>query len=338
MISQAELETVLERYLLDCGVTIERGVKVQKITQDAESVVACVTTQDKHPFEIKSQYLVGCDGAHSIVRKSTNLSFVGKAYPQDFILADVHLEWSLRDSVSIFMGAYGFMAFFPIRANVWRMICNRVHEHDSEVEPTLADFKEAIEKLLPADANVILSDERPLWMTRFRLHHRIVDNYQQGRSFLAGDAAHIHSPAGGQGMNTGMQDSINLAWKLAAVIKGERDEDFLATYNIERRRIGEHLLASTDRGFEFMATSNPVYLWLRNTLIPWVMPLLDLSETSKRNRFRFVSELDVRYRHSPIVGQASGWKHQTLRGGNRMPDGKLLKDAGEVWLLSLIHI
>lgn len=137
-------------------------------------------------------------------------------------------------------------------------------------------------------------------------------------------------------MNTGMQDSINLAWKLAAVIKGERDEDFLATYNIERRRIGEHLLASTDRGFEFMATSNPVYLWLRNTLIPWVMPLLDLNETSKRNRFRFVSELDVRYRHSPIVGQASGWKHQTLRGGNRMPDGKLLKDAGEVWLHSIL--
>ena len=336
LISQAETERVLETFVVKNGIKVERGVKAEGIEQESDYVKVKIINEGGVADEIFCQYIVGCDGAHSIVRKSTNLSFVGDAYPQDFILADLRLTWALKDNISLFMGSYGFMALFPMKDDVWRVLCSRVHERDSNTEPTIPDFEESIRRLLPPEANVIFAKEKPFWMSRFRLHHRIVDNYREGRCFLAGDAAHIHSPAGGQGMNTGMQDSVNLAWKLATVIKGEQEESLLDSYNVERHRIGKHLLDVTDRGFELMATSNPVYLWLRNTLAPWVLALMDLSEASKRNRFRFVSELGVRYRHSSIVSQGSTWKNKAIRGGNRMPDGKLMAVDGEVWLQSLL--
>lgn len=327
---------MLELYLRKNNTKIERGTRAETIEHNTEHVEVCVMNTEGQEERITCQYLVGCDGAHSIVRKSTSLTFAGGAYPQDFILADLRMKWTLKNNISIFMGSHGFMALFPMKNDVWRIICSRVNEKHSKSEPTLLDFQESIRKLCPTDTEVDFTTEEPLWMTRFNLHHRIVDNYREGRCFLAGDSCHIHSPAGGQGMNSSMQDSINLAWKLAMVFKGEQKEELLETYNTERRRIGEHLLSRTDRGFEFMATSSPVSLWLRNTLTPWILAIMDLSEASKRSRFRFVSELGVRYRHSPIVSQGLSRVNSALRGGDRMPDAKILGLNGEMWLQSLL--
>lgn len=328
---------MLEAFVRKNGIQIERGIRAEVLEQHPNLVKVHMTQSGCQEEVLTCQYVVGCDGAHSVVRKSTALSFDGEAYPQDFILADLRFTWSLKSNISVFMGSHGFMALFPMKDNIWRIICSRVAERLSQTQPKLSDFQESVEKLCPVDSKVVFSDEEPFWMTRFKLHHRIVNNYRDGRCFLAGDSAHIHSPAGGQGMNTGMQDSVNLAWKLAAVIRGERSDSILDSYNTERRRIGEHLLKRTDRGFEFMTTSNPISLWLRNTLTPWMLAIMDLSEANKRSRFRFVSELGVRYRHSSIVSQGSSRANTTLRGGDRMPDGKLWTVGEEVWLQSLLR-
>jgi 2-polyprenyl-6-methoxyphenol hydroxylase-like FAD-dependent oxidoreductase len=333
MISQAQTEAVLEERLRELGVVVERGAKAENVVQDEDGITASLKSSDgkngQTEEEVKCRYIVGCDGAHSIVRKSAGMKYEGGVYQQDFILADVHMKWEQRDCLSIFLGQ-GFMGVFPMKDGVFRLIVNRAQESGKDDEPTLKDFQDVMKDLVSGESELY----DPVWVTRFRLHHRMVDNYRKGRYFVAGDAAHIHSPAGGQGMNTGMQDAVNLGWKLARVIRGEKEDSFLDTYNIERQKVGLKLLHGTDRLFEMMATSNPVWLYLRNTLLPWIMPWVMRNPSTRAERFRFISQLGIRYRNSPIVGQASTWKG-TLRGGDRAPDGQLTTIGGGKWVLEL---
>ena len=328
MISQAETEHFLDKELLKYGKSVERPVAAEILEQDEEGVNAWLRHGDGTEEQVHCKYVVGCDGAHSIVRKAAGLKFDGAAYPQDFILADVHLKWDHRDSLTIFVGGYGFMAMFPMKDGVFRLVCTRPGHINDESEPTIKDFEEILAAVAPGEPELF----DPTWISRFRLHHRNVHNYRAGRMFLAGDAAHIHSPAGGQGMNTGMQDAANLGWKLATVIRGEKGDSLLDSYNIERHKVGENLLRGTDRIFEFMATTNPIFLYLRNTLVPWVIPWALKNRSRRTNRFRFISQLGIRYRHSPIVGAASTYKG-ALHGGDRAPDGKLESVLGQITVL-----
>ncbi|KUJ17328.1 uncharacterized protein LY89DRAFT_51241 [Mollisia scopiformis] len=329
MISQADIESILDELLLKQGVKVERPVTAEEILQDENGVTAILRNQDGSKEIIRCKYVVGCDGPHSVVRKSAGLKFEGAAYPQDFILADVRMKWQAKECLHIFIGS-GFMMVFPMKNNIWRLVCSR-NPSETDVEPTLENFQQRINKLLPEPTELF----DPTWMTRFKLHHRIADNYRAGRMFLAGDAAHIHSPAGGQGMNTGIHDAVNLGWKLASVIRDDRDETLLESYNIERRRIGQILLQGTDKIFEFMATTNPVYLFLRNYILPLIMPWAMSIPGRRALAYRFVSELGIRYRQSPIVGQTSTWKG-ALKGGDRAPDGKLLRGDTEITVHSLL--
>ena len=152
---------------------------------------------------LRCKYVVGCDGSHSIVRRAAGLAFDGAAYPQDFILADVHVKWEQKPCVTIFLGD-GFMATFPMKDGVTRLICSRPKQLNADTEPTLEDFEAVVKTLVPGTAQLL----EPVWISRFRLHRRNVEKYRVGHISLAGDAAHIHSPAGGQGMNTGMQDAV----------------------------------------------------------------------------------------------------------------------------------
>ena len=162
------------------------------------------------------------------------------------------------------------MIGFPLKDGLYRLIASRPNIGVDDAEPTLEDFQTIFSKLAPGTATL----RDPIWLTRFRLHHRGANKYRDGRLFVAGDAAHIHSPAGGQGMNTGIQDAINLGWKLASALHGEcKDPNaILESYDIERRRVGEYLLKGTDRAFLFGTSSNPLFLFLRNSLVPWVLP------------------------------------------------------------------
>jgi 2-polyprenyl-6-methoxyphenol hydroxylase-like FAD-dependent oxidoreductase len=333
MISQAETESVLEEAIERLGIVVEQGVRAESVAQDSDSVTCLLKIEgeggEEREEEVRCKYVIGCDGAHSIVRKSTGMKFEGGVYPQDFILADVHMKWEQKDCLSMFLGN-GFMGVFPLSNNIFRLIVSRASEKGKEDEPTLQDFQDVVDEFVPGKTE--LSD--PVWIARFRLHHRIVDCYRKGRCFVAGDAAHIHSPAGGQGMNTGMQDAINLGWKLASVLRGQSSDALLDTYDVERRKVGLKLLHGTDRMFELMSTTNPLFLYLRNTLVGWVVPWVMGDLTGTQKRFRFISQLGIRYRESSIVGQASSWKGG-LRGGDRAPDGELNGEGGKKWLLEL---
>ncbi|KAE8449614.1 hypothetical protein EG329_007944 [Mollisiaceae sp. DMI_Dod_QoI] len=331
IISQAEIESVLDEVLLLQGVRIERPVTAEKISQDARGVTAILRHGDGTGEPLHCKYVVGCDGSRSIVRQSAGLKFEGAVYPQDFILADVHMKWETRECLHIFMGAYGFMIVFPMKDNVWRLVCSRTQPLDPEAEPTLEDFQQMMDRLVAQPAEL----HDPVWISRFRLHHRIADNYRAARMFLAGDAAHIHSPAGGQGMNTGIHDAVNLGWKLASVIREENDDSLLDSYNSERRRVGQVLLQGTDKMFEFMSTTNSLYLFVRNYVVPFIMPWAMSIPGRRALAYRFISELGIRYRKSSIVGQASSWKG-ALKGGDRAPDGRLLSGDVEITVHSLL--
>lgn len=207
-ISQAETESILASHLESTyDVAIERGAVASEITQDDSGVNITITKND-HTEHLRCSYVIGCDGAHSAVRHGAGLSFEGAPYPQDFILCDAHMRWELADEetkpLTGFFGPTGILMMFPMQDGAVRLVASRppdiLKDGDPDVDPTLDDFRAIVAKMAPG--NVELSD--PIWLARFRLHHRAVSTFRTKRLFLAGDAAHIHSPAGGQGMNTGI--------------------------------------------------------------------------------------------------------------------------------------
>lgn len=323
-ISQAETEQFLDKTLKErYGKVVERGITAEKVEQDGAGVTVLLKDANGAEEQVRCKYVVGCDGAHSVVRRAANLKFEGASYPQDFMLADLHIKWNqLDERLTLFMGQ-GFMGCFPLGNDLYRLICTRPGGFEEKADPTLEDFKKHFAWLAPGNAE--LSD--PTWMSRFRLHHRGVEKYRSGRIFIAGDAAHIHSPAGGQGMNSGMQDSINLGWKIGSVIRGEQDDSFLDTYHTERHKVGERVLRGTDRLFVFTTTANRVFLFIRNMLLPLIAPFVFSNPNRRARMFRFVSQLGIRYRNSPIVGTASTYVGPR-RGGDRAPDGTLQLESG----------
>jgi 2-polyprenyl-6-methoxyphenol hydroxylase-like FAD-dependent oxidoreductase len=329
-ISQTDTEQSIDKALQRYGHAVERPVTAEKLQQDATGVTAWLRGADGREEQVRSKYVVGCDGAHSVVRHAANLSFEGAAYHQDFILADVRLKWDHpSDRLTMFMGR-GLLLGFPLNDGLFRLIGSRPGGLNTNADPTLADFQEIFTQMAPGHVQLV----DPVWISRFRLHHRGVDRFRAGRMFVAGDAAHIHSPAGGQGMNTGMQDAVNLGWKLARVLRGEADDSLLDSYDVERRRVGEHLLRSTDRLFQIATINNPVFLFLRNTLVPWLLPWAIKDRNRRAKLFRFMSQLGIRYRNSPIVGSASNYQGP-LCGGDRAPDGPLQCIDGSTTLHAL---
>jgi 2-polyprenyl-6-methoxyphenol hydroxylase-like FAD-dependent oxidoreductase len=332
-VSQADTERCLEEALeKKRGLRVERGVEVREIEQD-ESGVLVGLNRDGDEEHVKVKYVVGCDGAHSVVRRAAGMTFEGGAYAQSFITADVQLEKRV-DRVGIFMGK-GVLVIFPLNDEGFvRLVVTRPEDKPTDLEePSLDDFQEVYDLMVDKTLSGKLYD--PTWMARFRLHQRIVDSYRKGRLFVAGDAAHIHSPAGGQGMNTGIQDAANLGWKLGQVLRDEDGDELLDSYHTERHPIGEMLLRSTDRMFRVASTTNPIFLFLRNLIMPWLIPWVMNNDQRRQDAFRFLSQLGIRYRSSPIVGTASSWKG-ALRGGDRAPDGEIVNAVlGTTALLSL---
>ena len=318
MVSQAKIEAVMEARLLELGTEIERSLIAEKLSQESSGVTLTArNSSTEHVEEIQAKYIVGCDGAHSFIRKALDIPFIGSAYDSEYIHADVRLKWQFPyDRLTMFM-ARGFMMCIPQNNNVFRVVTLRP-SHPSSIEPTMDDFRKALKVFVPGECEI--SD--PVWLSNYRISHRIADRFQKGRCFLAGDAAHIHSPAGGQGMNTGIQDSINLGWKLGQVLRGEVGSSLLDSYHDERYRVGTRLLTGTDWFFEFLTTTNIFYTWIRNWFVAnfgaWMMS----SPERRANQFRFISQLGVRYRHSSISSTDPSYKGR-LRGGDRAPDGAI---------------
>ena len=330
-VSQAETEQVLGDHLAGRGVPVERGVDAVGFHADPDAVSCTLRHREGQTEQVRVRYLAGCDGASSTVRRGAGIPFQGGAYPQTFALADLEADGLDRDAAHAFPGQEGIVLFFPLgRPASWRMLA---------MHPTLKGRREPAQPSLEelqalADAmtggSVRLSD--PVWQTYFGLQHRHAARYRAGRIFLAGDAAHIHSPAGAQGMNTGIQDAWNLGWKLALVSRGIADEALLDTYDVERRPVGGFVVRFSDRAFSAATSTNPLLRALRTRLVPRVLPLGLRFDRAVAYGFRTVSQLNISYRHSPAVQEGRPPLRRGPKAGDRLPDARISRDGQECWL------
>jgi 2-polyprenyl-6-methoxyphenol hydroxylase-like FAD-dependent oxidoreductase len=344
-VSQAETERLLSAHLASNGVEIERGTDLVEFTPTEDSIDCVLRHSNGNEELVRTSYLAGCDGAHSTVRKRAGFSFEGGSYPQEFVLGDVEAEGPLEaGSINSFIGGGGVAMFFPLgQPTTWRVIAMRASDQSEQARnmsetqdsPTGSLTLEELQAIVasPTEGAVLVSD--PAWLTRFRLHHRQIAHYRSGRVFLAGDAAHIHSPVGAQGMNTGIQDAWNLGWKLALVIRSEADPLLLDSYEGERWPVGQFLLRYTDRLFGTFTRAmfgGRVATWAREVVVARVIPRVLGSPRLRAAAFRFVSELGIRYRKSPAVSEGEPRIQSGPLAGDRLPDEYLQRSGDPVAL------
>ncbi len=257
-ISQAETERILGEHLSAAGVQVERGVELVRFDVSDEFVESVLRRQDGREERVRTSYLVGCDGAHSFVRKAAGFSFEGGRYAEDFVLGDIEADGPLEPgAINSFMGEGGVAMFFPLGSpTTWRVIAMRARGSPGSADAGAADESpigpltlEELQSVVATATSGSVIVREPAWLSHFHLHHRQIAQYRRGRVFLAGDAAHIHSPVGAQGMNTGIQDAWNLGWKLALVSRGSAFERLIESYDAERWPVGRALLRTTDRVF-----------------------------------------------------------------------------------------
>ncbi|HTE68085.1 MAG TPA: FAD-dependent monooxygenase, partial [Actinomycetes bacterium] len=281
--------------------------------------------------QVCARYLVGCDGAASTVRRGAGIPFQGGAYPQTFALADLEADGLDRGAAHAFIGQEGILLFFPLgRPASWRMLAMHptIQGRREPAQPSLEDLQALADAF--TGASVRLRD--PVWRTYFGLQHRHATRYQAGRIFVAGDAAHVHSPAGAQGMNTGIQDAWNLGWKLALVGGGVADQALLESYDAERRPVGGFVVRFTDRAFSAATSTNPLIRALRTQLVPRVLPLGLRFDRAVAYGFRTISQLNINYRHSPAAQEGHPTLRRGPRAGDRLPDARITRDSQECWL------
>jgi 2-polyprenyl-6-methoxyphenol hydroxylase-like FAD-dependent oxidoreductase len=312
MLPQSDSESILEEHLNALGVQVEREVELASFTEDDLGVRA-ILKSGRGEEACRVDWLVGCDGAHSAVRHALGIPFDGETLPSDWVLADVHMQGlpTPPSELSSYWHEQGVIAIFPIAEGRYRLIAEVESAPGARpADPTLAQVQAIMDQRGPG--GVTLSD--PVWLSSFRINERKVARYRSGRVFLAGDAAHVHSPAGGQGMNTGMQDAFNLAWKLALVCNGTaQDPKLLDSYSQERSAVGEKVLADAARLTKVATLKNPAAVAVRNAIGGMLFGLMPVNEFFAQN----FSETTIRYAESPINGVSEAG-HDVPRTGERI--------------------
>jgi 2-polyprenyl-6-methoxyphenol hydroxylase-like FAD-dependent oxidoreductase len=315
MVPQDVTERLLVNELQRKGGEVEYDTTFLSAEQRDDGVDIIIGSKGRQA-KLRASFVVGCDGAHSRVRHLLNLPFVGGHYQDSFLLADVETNETLpANEIQLCPSAFGPLAIFPMSAQRRRIVATIAHP-EGDV-PTL----ELVRRLLVQRAPRGFEASNVQWSSYFRIHHRQVALLRIGRMFVAGDAAHIHSPFGGQGMNTGLQDVWNLVWKLDLAARGGGSEDFLDSYTAERRPVIKRVIETTDFLTEVMGTRSMIGQALRNSLIPLVSRLAPF----QRAFVRRLSQLGISYRGSPIVeGSGERYFHDSLRGGSGIRSRYLL--------------
>jgi 2-polyprenyl-6-methoxyphenol hydroxylase-like FAD-dependent oxidoreductase len=311
MLPQSETERLLEQLLVAAGVHIERQVELLSFSDDGQRVAAQLRHADERVESTSAAWLAACDGAHSTVRHALGLAFDGDTLDSGWLLADVQIEGELpTDELTICWLPEGVLALFPMGGRRFRVIAETGTSSD-ESEPTLAQVQALIDSRGPQG----LRAHDPVWLNHFRINERKIKHYRHGRVFLAGDAAHVHSPAGGQGMNTGMQDVLNLAWKLALVQNGQAAPTLLDSYSAERSAIGDQVLRSTGRMTRIALLHNPLLRELRDL----AAGTLSRIPAIQQRLVDQLTELDLHYAHSPLSATPHDASDQPPAGA-RAPD------------------
>ncbi|HZY89349.1 MAG TPA: FAD-dependent monooxygenase [Gemmataceae bacterium] len=305
-----------ERLLIDrlgaLGVYVERRTELVRFEQRPESVRAVLKRPDDSEEAVEAAYLAGCDGARSTVREGLATGFPGGTYSGLFYVADVDAAGPAADGeIHVDFEEADFLAVFPLKGAGRLRLVGPVR-WEPEREHRELTFEDVRERVI---GNLKLTVASVNWFSTYRVHHRVAARFRAGRVFLLGDAAHVHSPVGGQGMNTGIGDAVNLAWKLAAVLTGGARDSLLETYERERIGFARRLVATTDRAFTFVTKQGAVARWVRTRLVPRIAPPLFRLAPVRRFLFRTVSQIGVNYRNSPLSVGAAG----AVRGGDRLP-------------------
>jgi 2-polyprenyl-6-methoxyphenol hydroxylase-like FAD-dependent oxidoreductase len=308
---QDQTERLLRARITELGGAVENGTELASLTADGHGVTTVVRNHGGQVQPITARYVVGCDGAHSRVRNELGLTFHGHPYPQDWLLADVLMDWDLgEDAVHAFFRRDGLpVIFFPMREHRWRLTLPFAGDRNRQT-PTLAEIQKLADQRTPRPVTV--SD--PTWLANFHCHRRSASAYRQGPVLLAGDAVHIHSPAGGQGLNTGIMDAHNLGWKLALVAAGRAPDALLDSYGSERSPVAEDVLKLTHGLVHYGSMSHPVKRRVRDV----VVPALGRSPAIQRRGARRISQIYVSYPPGPLARQDRG--RGGPRAGQRMPD------------------
>ncbi|MGW0599120.1 FAD-dependent monooxygenase [Streptomyces sp. NPDC002776] len=249
IIPQGETEEILEKRATELGVVVDRGVALTDCRQEG-TVVRCTLEQDGRVWEESASWLVGCDGSRSRVREAMGAEFTGATYPYTIIVADVKLGTPLDDQLLIRVGRAGLVVATDFGNGWYRMGVIDREKPWSDEPVTLQEVDQTLAKLFGKD----MRPSEPLWTSRFHIQERQASFYRKGRMLIAGDAAHVHSPLGGQGLNLGIQDAMNLGWKLGAVVNGRAADDLLDTYALERRRVSQGVIKVTDLATRMMTS------------------------------------------------------------------------------------
>ena len=332
-LSQAETQRILDEKLESRGVTIERGIQVVGIDHDATGAkLVTVTPDGSRERTLTADWLVGADGAGSIVRRSLNLSFDGDDYGQDWLMAEVSIDSPLPwDHFHVFAYTPAVLPAFPLPSHRWRVFVPQVP--DRAVAEREAPTMEEIERLVAERGPAGMKVADPTLLAAFRCYRRHTKIMRSGRAFLAGDAAHVHSPAGGQGMNTGLNDAFNLGWKLSLVVQGHATSVLLDTYQSERMPIAEGVLALTHALVRTFTPTSSGERWLRDRLLPVASRI----PAAERRFVTRLAQVSHNYRNGPLSTGHARLLSEPIASGERLPDvGGLEREGQTVRTLDLL--
>jgi 2-polyprenyl-6-methoxyphenol hydroxylase-like FAD-dependent oxidoreductase len=308
---QDEHERLLIDRLAAQGIQVERGTELIRYEQAPDGILADLKRADGSEETCHADYLAGCDGAHSTIRESLGIGFPGGAYEHLFYVADVQARGAAIDGeLHVALDTADFLAVFPLKKEGHARLIGTVHE-EAEHRPEALSWNDVSKRVIQW---LRVDVAQVNWFSTYRVHHRVAGHFRQGRAFLLGDAAHIHSPVGGQGMNTGIGDAINLAWKLAGVIHGDAPAALLDSYESERIAFARRLVDSTDQAFKAVTSRGATARFVRLKLVPLVLPSLFELAAFRRAMFRTVSQTGIHYRKSTLSAGKAGKVH----GGDRL--------------------
>jgi 2-polyprenyl-6-methoxyphenol hydroxylase-like FAD-dependent oxidoreductase len=317
ILGQDDNERIMGDRLRDWGMLVQWNTELVELEQEPGHVAVTLRLHDGTTRKVTAAWVAGCDGARSSVRELSRITFPGAPYEHVFFVADTEAIGNMvPDEVNVYLWRQGFHLFFPMRGkDHWRIV--------GILPPALRgrdDVKfEAVIPSLRGEAGAGLSFRTCTWFSTYRIHHRSASRFRDRRCFLLGDAAHIHSPVGAQGMNTGLQDAYNLGWKLALVVEGRADAALLDSYEEERVPVARRLLNTTDRMFRLVVSDS----WLAGLLRTQVLARIGAFAMSRvgiqRAAFRVVSQTGIHYRESPLSKSLDGLPHSAPRAGDRFP-------------------
>jgi 2-polyprenyl-6-methoxyphenol hydroxylase-like FAD-dependent oxidoreductase len=326
ILGQDDNEQIMGERLCDWRMSVQWNTELVELEQATDHVAATLKIPEGATRTVTAAWIAGCDGAHSSVRALNGIGFPGAPYEHVFFVADTEATGTMvPDEVNVYLWREGFHLLFPMRGkDHWRIV--------GIVPPELRNTDglefAAVMPSLRKEAGVSLSFKSCSWFSIYRIHHRSASRFRDGRCFLLGDAAHIHSPVGAQGMNTGLQDAYNLAWKLALVAEGKADASLLDTYEAERIPIAQRLLNTTDRGFRLAVSDSPVAGLFRTKILARIGALAMSIKRVQVWAFRIVSQTGIHYRWSSLSQSLDGMPEGAPQGGDRFPWLKLKLAAG----------